>query len=108
MIDLSGFNLTQLADLRKQIDVEIVRRRESEKQNLRAEIQRLAAAAGLSLSEVLSEISSDKKVRKATTAGVAQYANPADNSQTWTGRGRKPQWVIEWLATGKSLDDLRI
>ncbi len=106
MIDLSGFNLAPLADLKKQIEVEIVRRRESEKQNLRAEIQRLAAAAGLSLSEVLSEIS-EKKSRKSAAAGVAQFANPADNTQTWTGRGRKPQWVIEWLAAGKSLDDLR-
>lgn len=107
MIDLSGFNLAQLADLKKQIDVEIVRRRESEKQNLRAEIQRLAAAAGLSVEEILAEIS-EKKSRKSTVTGIAQYANPADNSQTWTGRGRKPQWVIEWLAAGKSLDDLRI
>ncbi len=107
MMDLSSFNLTQLAELKKQIDVEIVRRREAEKMNLRAEIQRMAAAAGLSLSEVLSEISSDKKARK-TSTGIAQFANPADGSQTWTGRGRKPQWVIEWLAEGKSLDDLRI
>ena len=107
MIDLSNLNFIQLADLKKQIDVEIVRRKESEKMNLRAEIQRMAAAAGLSLSEVLGTVV-EKKTRKTGASGVAQFANPADNSQTWTGRGRKPQWVLDWLAAGKSLDDLRI
>lgn len=106
MVDLSSKTLSQLADLKKQIDVEIVRRKESEKQNLRAEIQRMAAAAGLSLAEVLG--SGEKKSRKATSTGVAQFANPADASQTWTGRGRKPQWVLDWLAEGKELDALRV
>lgn len=108
MIDLSNLNFVQLADLKKQIDVEIVRRKESDKINLRAEIQRMAAAAGLSLSEVLGTAVSEKKTRKTSASGVAQFANPADGSQTWTGRGRKPQWVLDWLAAGKSLDDLRI
>ena len=53
MIDLSSFNLNQLADLKKQIDVEVVRRKESEKANLRAEMQRMAAAAGLTVEEVM-------------------------------------------------------
>lgn len=26
----------------------------------------------------------------------------------WTGKGRKPQWVVDHLATGESLDDLKI
>ncbi len=106
MIDLSSLNLNQLADLKKQIDIEIVQRKESEKQNLRAEMQRMAAAAGLSLAEVLE--GADKKVRKQASTGVAQFANPADASQTWTGRGRKPQWVLDWLAAGKALDALRV
>lgn len=29
-------------------------------------------------------------------------------NNTWTGKGRKPQWVIDYLATGKSLDDIKI
>ena len=26
----------------------------------------------------------------------------------WTGKGRKPQWIIDFLAKGGSLDELRI
>ncbi|WP_333829671.1 H-NS histone family protein, partial [Pararhodobacter sp.] len=33
---------------------------------------------------------------------------PADTSQTWTGRGRQPRWVVAALADGKTLDDLAI
>lgn len=40
--------------------------------------------------------------------GVAKYANPADPSQTWTGRGRKPNWIVDALKAGKSIDDMMI
>ena len=42
------------------------------------------------------------------TKGAPKYAHPQDASQTWTGRGRKPKWVVDWLASGKALDDLAI
>ena len=38
------------------------------------------------------------------TAGTARYVGP--EGQTWTGgRGRKPRWITEALAEGKSLTD---
>ena len=40
--------------------------------------------------------------------GEAKYANPANNAQTWSGKGRKPAWVIEHLAKGGNIDDLLI
>lgn len=30
------------------------------------------------------------------------------DDKTWTGKGRKPQWVIDYLASGKSLDAILI
>ncbi|MFW2543373.1 H-NS family nucleoid-associated regulatory protein [Primorskyibacter sp. 2E107] len=71
----------------------------------RAKAKRAAENAakeyGYSLDEVLGAGTKGSK-------GVAKYANPADPSQTWTGRGRKPNWVIEALQAGKSLDDLSL
>ena len=37
-----------------------------------------------------------------------KYKNPNDESQTWCGKGKKPKWITELLATGKQLDDLKI
>ena len=58
---------------------------------------------GFSLDELLGGAA-----KKKGTKGVAKYANPADKSQTWTGKGRKPGWVNDALAAGKSMDDLAI
>ena len=48
--------------------------------------------------------------KKAAVAkkGDAKYANPADQSETWSGKGRKPAWVSEYVATGKKIEDLLI
>ena len=41
------------------------------------------------------------------TAAVIKYRGP--NGETWSGgRGRKPNWVVEMLAAGKSLDDFAV
>jgi DNA-binding protein H-NS len=37
-----------------------------------------------------------------------KYHNPDNHSEKWSGRGRKPKWVEDKLASGKSLDDLLI
>jgi DNA-binding protein H-NS len=37
-----------------------------------------------------------------------KYRNPGNAEQTWTGRGKQPRWVGEVMATGLTLDDLRI
>ncbi|MFZ7092024.1 H-NS family nucleoid-associated regulatory protein [Primorskyibacter sp. 2E233] len=70
-----------------------------------AEAKRAAEKAakefGFSLDEVIGSGAKGSK-------GAPKYANPADPSQTWTGRGRKPNWVIEALASGKTLDDLSL
>lgn len=47
-------------------------------------------------------------VRGRQPVGDAKYANPENAADTWTGRGRKPQWCVEHLAAGGTLDDLLI
>jgi len=37
-----------------------------------------------------------------------RYRDPATPSRTWSGRGRKPHWLLEKQNEGLSLDDLRI
>jgi DNA-binding protein H-NS len=38
--------------------------------------------------------------------GKPKYTN--DNGQTWSGRGRKPGWVLEAEAQGKTIEDLKM
>jgi DNA-binding protein H-NS len=37
-----------------------------------------------------------------------KYRNPADPSETWSGRGKQPRWLTAQLKSGKRLDDFRI
>jgi DNA-binding protein H-NS len=37
-----------------------------------------------------------------------KYRNPAKPSETWSGRGKQPKWVIAQLQAGKTLDDLAV
>ncbi|WP_411889672.1 H-NS family nucleoid-associated regulatory protein [Yoonia sp. SDW83-1] len=37
-----------------------------------------------------------------------KYANPADKIQTWSGKGRQPEWFKAVMVAGKSPEDLAI
>jgi DNA-binding protein H-NS len=37
-----------------------------------------------------------------------KYRNPAEPSETWAGRGKKPRWLAAQLKSGKQIDDFRI
>lgn len=44
---------------------------------------------------------------KAAAKSPAKYRGP--NGETWSGgRGRKPQWVVEALKQGRSLDEFAV
>ena len=61
-----------------------------------------AAELGLSKTSGPAKNSTGKK------PGTPKYANPADQSQTWSGKGRKPTWAKEHVEKGGKLDDLLI
>lgn len=109
MLDLSELSLPQLYQLQKDLERETSRRKIDEKQKAIADLQKLAADRGFSLTELLGTepvIANKRGGKRGPVA--AQFQNPANADQTWTGRGRKPQWVNDHIGNGGSLDDLRI
>lgn len=105
--DLSGYNLSELKGLQFEIEKEIKERQRQEVKEARERILAIAQDLGVPVEELLA--GSGTKAKGGTGKKVqAQYRNPQDEAQTWTGRGRQPKWVAEALSGGKSLDDLRI
>lgn len=55
-----------------------------------------------------------KKTRKAAgkTRGASKiapkYRNPANEKETWTGRGRAPRWLAAQLASGRKQEEFLI
>ena len=41
-------------------------------------------------------------------SGVSKYANPEDPSETYGGKGRKPQWLQDKLDAGHQLEEFRV
>jgi DNA-binding protein H-NS len=45
---------------------------------------------------------------KARTPAKPKYRNLDNPAITWTGRGKKPEWMQTWIASGKDPNDLLI
>ena len=95
--------LSQIEDLkRKAEDV-----RQQEMAGAIAEIKRLMAQFGVT-SEDLGLTGRAGAVKgKIRGTVAAKYRDPI-SGKTWTGRGRRPGWVLDLEGQGKSLDDCRV
>ncbi|MFT3734169.1 MAG: H-NS histone family protein [Rhodocyclaceae bacterium] len=110
-MDLGKLSLTELKRLQARIETEIGRRADTAKKDLLKKVQKLASDAGVPLSDLLGK--SGRRTGKKPGAPKGRkvppkYRNPADASQTWTGRGRQPAWVAAYLKGGKKIDNLLI
>ena len=102
-MDISTLSIADLKALLNEIPKEIARREKSEKARVRKELEELAAKAGFSLDELLAEAEEKTKVRKPV---AVKYRHPQDGSLEWTGRGRQPRWVGDFLASGGTIEQL--
>lgn len=122
-MDLSSLSLTELRRLQGRVESEIRRRTDTTRRNLLKRMQKMAADEGLSLDDLLESANPAAEAKPAATpkraprgaakaekkaAPVIRYRHPEDPSKGWSGRGRKPQWAMDWVAQGKSLDELAV
>lgn len=119
MSEFKTYSHRDLLRLARDIEREITKRTESAASKVLREATKLARAAGLELSDLFPRTSKPGRGKKTTQAhgtadgapkrkARAKYANPADPTQKWTGRGRKPRWVEAHLVAGGQLEDLSI
>ena len=94
-----------------ELETEQNRRRAEKRKALKAQISDMVKAEGLSLSDLFPQPGK----AKGQPTGKSQpevlkvkYQNPDNPSQTWAGTGRKPAWIVEALASGKTLEELTI
>jgi DNA-binding protein H-NS len=51
---------------------------------------------------------SDRAPRRKYPKVLPKYCNPLSPSETWSGRGKKPRWLVAALKTGHKLDEFEI
>jgi DNA-binding protein H-NS len=86
---LEKMALKDLIALEAKIKAAIEAKRVSERADLRAAMEDMARKSGFSVQELFGG-------RGGKRGKVApKYRNPKDPMQTWTGRGRRPTWMVE-------------
>jgi len=107
--DISELSVAELKSLEKKIAKAIETHQVRQKKAALQALEAKAREMGFSLADLTGEAPTPTaKKRKSPKAGVAKYRNPKDATQTWTGKGRRPGWVMDALDAGQSLDDLAI
>jgi DNA-binding protein H-NS len=102
-MDLSKMSLGDLRNLQDSIKQEMKRREHQEVAKAREQILAIAQSVGVPLKELIST----GRGAKVGTVPV-RYRHPDQSTQQWTGRGRQPKWVKEWVESGKTMDALRV
>lgn len=104
-IDLKTLNHKQLAELIAKAEQRKVEVAKESVVKVREKIHALLKAEGLTLEDVFGGARKGKGGRKPATP---KYRNPADHSQTWSGRGKRPRWFNAALKGGKKERDILI
>ncbi len=119
-IDLDSLSRADLAKLRADVDRAIAGAATRERRAAREAAEAAAREHGFSLAELTGGASPGRAAgaKRAGRSGTsdssspapseAKYRNPENPEQTWSGRGRRPQWVHEATANGRALEELAI
>ncbi|MGB4673535.1 MAG: H-NS histone family protein [Azovibrio sp.] len=108
-MDISNLSLAQLKELERILPKEILRREMEEKAKVRKELEAFVQARGFSLGDLVGNVGVERGRSSRSGSKVApKYRHPRQADLEWTGRGRKPKWVEDWLSSGGSIDQLLI
>ena len=106
-INVDKLSLKELVDLESKVQRAIAAARDRERSELKKKVADLAETHGFSVSELFGGVRG-RGAAKSKSLGDAKYANQENKSDTWTGRGRKPNWLVERLRKGAKLADFSI
>src|SRR5262249_21823276 len=102
-INVDRMPLNELVALQARLEKAIAEARRRESSEIKDKIAALAADSGFSVGELFGT----GRGLKGAKVGP-KYMNPDNKSETWTGRGRQPRWLVVKLAKGAKLDQFKI
>ena len=116
MADLKNMNRKQLEKLLKDAGAALSALEAREKREAKKAAEQAAAKFGFSLSDLTGGSPAAGRAKKGTprkssaakSAGKPKYANPENPGQTWTGKGRQPQWYKAAMDAGKDPKSMEV
>jgi len=99
---LDRMSYAELLKLQERVEAAIAEKRVEDAASTKEALRAMAEKAGFDIRELFGNRGSPKG------GGVAKYRNPKDSSQTWTGRGRKPNWLVDAVKKGAKIESFEI
>jgi DNA-binding protein H-NS len=107
--DFEAMALDDLWALHEQISSILSSRIVAEKQQLEKRLVQLNRGRELKGSAALETDKPDRdRPRRKYPRVFPKYQNPAVPSETWSGRGKQPLWLVSALKAGRTIEDFRI
>src|SRR2546423_12153967 len=94
--DIKNLSFDELRTLHREIGALIASKRTEALEELRAK----ASVLGFTADDF-----APKKIRK---NGARKYQDPDNPGNTYGGKGKKPQWLIEALESGRQLEEFAV
>ena len=101
--DLEALSLNELKQLQKEVTKAISTFEDRQKAEARAKVEVVAKEMGFNLVELMGS-----NVKPSRAPAAPKYRHPENPAVTWSGRGRRPQWFVEALEAGKTVEDLSV
>jgi DNA-binding protein H-NS len=109
-LDLEAMPLDDLWALHEQISTVLSKRILAEKRQLEDRLSQLnrGKVAGASAVPNVKSSKPNTKPRRPYPTVFPKYQNPAEPSETWSGRGKQPRWLKSALNAGGTIEDFKI
>lgn len=111
-INLKYMSRKELEKLSADIDKAMAKLTNREKALAVVAVEKIAKAHGFTLAELSDSKPSvklaSKPRKKQKQSSAPKFVNLDDNTKTWTGKGRQPDWFKQALAAGKTPDEMAI
>lgn len=94
----------ELDKLKGDIDKRLVEIEKEQRSAAMTEMRAIAKRHGVSMEEMV-----EMATANATPSGaLPKFRDPENPENTWTGRGRKPKWLIAAIEAGADISDFAI
>ena len=103
-VSVEKMSLREINDLEAKIAKAKSAAREKAKVDIKAKIDRLLQGSDFTIGDLYGNVGRGRGRPKT----AVKYANPENRSETWTGRGRKPNWLVARMKKGAKLEDFAL
>jgi DNA-binding protein H-NS len=103
-LDLEAMALDDLWSLHEQVTIVLSKRISAEKRHLENRLDQLNRSRIVQKSVQVDR----KSPRRHYPKVFPKYQNPTVPSETWSGRGKQPRWLVLALKAGGTIEDFKI